>query len=108
GIPEAFQPDELDELERPELRLGHVEPEDLGADQRIAQHRAPRQQLRSLEHEADVTPRPGDRAPVQQHVARRLPGKTAHDTQQSALAPASKARVPPCPPLTIATTSVCR
>ena len=87
---EAFEPDELEQVERALALRGADAAGDLGADQRIGEHGAPRQQAVVLEHEAAVAARAAHDAAVEQHLARARRLEPGDDAQERGLAAARR------------------
>src|SRR6185503_10159407 len=88
---EALEPDELQQFHRALPLGGAYLACDLAADDRVGEHRAPRQQAVALEHEAAVAARSMHRAPVEQNLARARRFEAGDDAQEGGLAAAGGA-----------------
>jgi len=73
------------------LPLGRTDvTRDLAPDDRVGEHRAPRQKIVALEHEAAVAAWAAHGAPVERHLARACRFKTRDDAQKRRLAAAGR------------------
>src|SRR5262249_40751406 len=88
---ESLEADELQQLHRA-LPLGGADlARDLAPDDRVGEHRAPRQKIVALEHEAAVAARAAPGAPVGRHLTRACRFQTRGDAQKRGLAAAGRA-----------------
>ena len=88
---EAGQPDRCEEAVGAVEVFGARQVHDLGRQHDVGQHRTPRQEGRTLEHDGDVAPRLGDHRIVDQHLAgggRQEAGDEAQKRRLAAAGPA--------------------
>src|SRR5262249_39011949 len=88
---ESLEADELQELHRALPFGGAHSARDLAPDDRVGEHRAPRQEIVTLEHEAAVAARTAHRASVERHLARGGRFEAGDDAQKRRLAAARRA-----------------
>src|SRR5262249_10747772 len=88
---ESLEADELQELQCA-LPFGRADaPRDLAPDDRVSEHRAPRQKIVVLEHEAAVAARTAHGASVERHLARAGRLETRDDAQKRGFTAARRA-----------------
>src|SRR5262245_11169930 len=88
---ESLEADELQKLHRA-LPFGRADsPRDLAPDDRVGEHRAPRQKIVVLEHEAAVAARTAHGASVERDLARGGRFEARDDAQKRGLAAAGRA-----------------
>src|SRR5262249_57136432 len=87
---ESLKADELQELHRALPFGGADSARDLAPDDRVGEHRAPRQEIVALEHEAAIAARAAHRASVERHLARGGGFEAPDDAQKGGLAAAPR------------------